>query len=507
VSPPISDPNDRTAVFDPDPESSGAPAGGDGITVLAQLAKMVIQFGAIMLLARLVAPEAFGLVAMIVVVLVLFELCRDLGLSSATVHRAGVKHQDINALFWLGTGVSVAAFTTVAALTPALSAFYGREELTEIAVWLGASVLIGGLATQHLALLRRTRRFAALAATEICAAVAGIVTAVVIAMMDGGVWALVAQRLAWSATLLLAAWMQCSWRPGMPWGRADLRRLLGGRGKTTLLEAADLASRTLDHVLIGWMWGAAVLGLYERANRLLLVPVQRMNRPLMSVAASHLVKFRTRPQRYRQSYLRMFESVSMVSMPAAALIAAAPDWTVAVLLGPQWGGASGIVLWLGVAAFYQPTVNVSGWLLALRGRADDLARCTLTGAAVRVAAMVAGLPFGAVGVAAGFAVSGLLVHVPLAFWMAGRQGPVSVKDLYVATIPSVLAAAAVFATVGALRQIPGLASWDPFPALAAALCLGLAAALLCFAAFRRGRRALRHVPSMTSLLFGAEARP
>lgn len=247
--PPISDSDDRAAVFRPDP--APAPARRSGVIVFAQLSKTAIHLGAIMLLARLVAPEAFGLVAMVVVVLVFLELFRDLALSDVTIRRAAITHAEISTLFWLGAGGSLLAFIAIGMLGPVLSSVYGREELAGMTFWLGAGVLIGGLATQHLALLRRARRFAALAAGEICAAVAGIVAAVVVAMMDGGVWALVAQRLAWASALALAAWTQCRWRPGIPALGDNPRHLSGLKHESVLPSVAELVSRTLDHALVG----------------------------------------------------------------------------------------------------------------------------------------------------------------------------------------------------------------------------------------------------------------
>lgn len=506
MPPPISEPGDHIAADILHYDVSTRSVRGGTVAVVAQFAKLAVQLGAIVLLARLVTPEAFGLVAMVVVVIAFLELFRDLGLASVTVQRAEITDVEVSTLFWAGTVVSIAMFLAVWALGPLLSMIYGRDELTEIAAGLGFGVVLGGLATQHLAILRRQMRFAALAAAEIVAAVAGIITAVIVAMMDGGVWALIAQRLVWSGTLALGAWTLCGWRPGVPAWNIALGRLVGTGGGAAVSSVASMAARTFDHALIGWMWGASVLGLYDRASGLLTAPTRSVNTPLMISATPLLRRLMERPQRYRRAYLRMFEAICMVSMPAAALLVATPDWVVAVLLGPQWADAAGIALWLAVAALYRPAANTAGWLLVSQGRTAELTRWSVAGAALRIAAIVAGVPFGVAGVAAALAISGLVVRLPLLFWLVGRKGPVSARDLYTAMSASVIAAGAVFGAVWGARQVPALMPPDPAAALGAALCLAILAALVCFAGLPRGRRALRDVRSVTSSLFSVEAR-
>jgi PST family polysaccharide transporter len=480
---------------------------GGAVTAIAQFAKMAIQFGAVVLLARLVAPEAFGLVAMVAAALAFFELFRDLGLSMATVQRPTITHEEVSALFWVNTAVCVLVFAVICALAPALTIFYGREELTPIAIWLGFGVAIGGLATQHIAILRRQMRFAALSAAEVGAAVIGIIAAVGVAMNGGGLWALVAQRIAWSAALTALSWSLCGWRPGPPARGIGARRLLVFGGNITLASIVSLAARNLDQVLIGWWWGAVPLGFYERANRLLMAPIQNANTPLMAVAMPMLSRLVDNPDRYRAAYLRVLEGVCMVSMPAAALLIAAPDWTVAVLLGSQWAGAAGIVMWLGVAALYQPATNTTNWLFVTQDRTGELVRWSIAGSALRIAAVVAGLPYGAEAVAAAFAVSGLVLHLPLLFHMVGRKGPVRGRDLYAALAPSALVSAMVFCAVYGARTVPGLMPADPLSALGAAFLIAAIASLLGFAGLPRSRRAMHGALALRSVLFGSGARP
>lgn len=480
---------------------------GGAITVVAQAAKTVLQFGAIILLARLVTPDQFGLVAMVAALLASLELCRDLALSMATAQRPRITHVEVSTLFWLNIGICLVAAAAIIAIGPSLATFYQREEIDEIAVWLAAAVAIASLSTQHVAILRRQMRFAALAAVELGAAAVGFLTAVVVAILEGGFWALVAQRVAWSAALAVASWTLCGWRPGMPSRRVELRALLGFGGGMTLASTLNAIARTVDHVLIGWWAGPYALGLYERANKLLMAPIQNINAPLFAVALPALSRLAGSRERYRRGYLKALEAICMVTMPAAALLIVTPDWVLELLFGPVWADAAPIVMWLGVAALYQPASNTAGWLLITQDRIRDRVRWSVIRSVLRFLAIVAGLPYGAEGVAASLALSGLLLRAPLLFWMVGRTGPVGTWDLYGAIMPSALAAGAVVAALSGLRSVPELLSGEVFVDLVLAVALSAVVSILCYAGFPRGRRALRGFRTIKSAFLRVGARP
>jgi PST family polysaccharide transporter len=434
-------------------------------------------------------------------VLAFFELFRDLGLSTTTIQRPKITHAEVSTLFWINIAVCVLVLLAILALAPALASFYRHPDLARITIWLGIAIAIGGLSTQHIAILRRQMRFAALAAIEIGAAAISILTAVVVAGAGNGVWALVAQRLAWSIALTVSSWALCRWRPGRPTRAIPLRALLGFGGNVTLSSMLNMAARSLDQVLIGWWAGAFALGLYERANKLLMAPIRNVNAPLFAVAMPMLSRLAPYPARYRRAYLRALEAICMVTMPASALLIAAPDWVVSLLLGQQWADAAPIVMWIGVSALVQPATNTTGWLFMSQDRTGEMVRWNMIGSALKLAAIVAGLRFGPVGVAAALAVTGLLIRAPLLFWMVGRTGPVSAADLYGAIGPSAMAAAVVFGTVWLLHNAAPVPPGGSLLHLALAVGVAAAGALLSFVGLPRGRRAQRHLRTVKSAFF------
>ncbi len=463
---------------------------GGVITVGGQILKVVAQTGAMAILARLLRPESFGLIAMAAVIVTVLEMFKDLGLSAATVQREEITHAEVSTLFWVNVGLGVVAGLLMIPLAPLMAWFYHEPQLVGVTLWLGLGFVLSGLSTQHLALLRRQMRFTALAGIQMTAEIAGLTAAIIAAWLGADYWALVIQRLVWAGWLAGGGWIFCGWRPGRPMKLSKVRELLMYGGHITGSNLVSTMVRSLDQILIGWWWGAAPLGLYERAYKILLVPINNLNAPLFTVAMPMLSRLAKQPEQYRRAYLSMVEKLNMVVMPCAALLIAMPDQIVRALFGQQWMGATPIVAWLGVAALYQPIAYTCGWLFMTQDRTREMFWWGIYGSALSAITIVVGLPWGATGVAASFAVGGLVIRLPVLFWMVGRKGPVSAGDMAKSLGPSALASILIVGTLLALRH------WAVFESLTLPRSLGVSGlsmaviALLCFLCVPQSRHAL-----------------
>ena len=473
---------------------------GGVVTVAAQLIKVGAQLGVTAILARLLRPEAFGLVAMVAVIVAVLEMFKDFGLSIATVQRENLTHEDVSALFWVNVALGVIAALLMVPLAPLLAWLYREPALVDVTLWLAIGFVLSGLSTQHLALLRRQMRFTALAMVLMWSEIIGMVAAVIAAFAGAGYWALVLQRLVWALCLALGAWALCPWRPGHPAGLWQVRSLLRFGGHVTGSNLVSTFVRNLDQMLIGWYWGATPLGLYERAFKLLIVPINNLNAPLFSVAMPALSRLADQPAPYRRAYLGTVEKLNMVAMPCAALLIAVPGDVVRVVFGPQWLGATPIVAWLGVAALYHPIGYTCSWLFMTQDRTAEMFRWGLVGSALNAAFIVGGLPFGPVGVAASLAVGGLAVRMPLLFWVVGRRGPVSIGDLVRSTLPSAAASGLVIGALAVVGRFGLLGSGAPLRSLALAALVAAAAAFICFVSLPQSRQALVEFAALPRLL-------
>jgi PST family polysaccharide transporter len=333
-------------------------------------------------------------------------------------------------------------------------------------------------------------RFAAIAGMETTADLASFAVSIALAATGAGYWALVVQRLIPPIMMLLASWIFCRWRPSRPRRSAGVRSLLGFGAGVTASQLAGALARSVDQILIGWLWGPAVLGLYERTTRLLLVPINTINAPVYAAAMPALSRLIDEPARYRSMFSQVMQKLALLTMPVFALAAVTADWVVEILFGPSWHQAIPLVALFSASATFLPVLMACGLLYLTQARTADMLQATMLDAAIAVAAIVAGLPWGVTGVAASIAIVGLVIRTPLAFWLSARRGPVGVGTVWRAVAPPASIAAAIAAIVGGLRLV--LTDRTPM-AMATVAAVALVIALLGLLAWPETRREVRQI--------------
>jgi O-antigen/teichoic acid export membrane protein len=466
----------------------GRTARGGAVTIVTQGLKFLIGIIGTMILARLLTPQDYGLIGMVAVIIGFVSIFKDLGLSSATIQRAEINTVQISTLFWINVALSIAVMLVCVAIAPLVAMFYHESRLLMITLAYGFGFLLGGLAVQHEALLRRQMRFTALAGAEVAALIASVATAVILAWKGAGYWALVMSQLSLGAVYLIAMWTLCSWRPGWPSRNAGVRSMLVFGGNLTGFSIINFFARNVDNLLIGKIWGSQQLGLYAKAYQLLLLPIDQVNSPITAVAVPALSRLADDPERYRQAYMRIVQKVAIITMPGVALMIGTSDWIVRVVLGPQWMDAAWIFSVLGIAGLIQPIANTTGWLFVTQGRTNDMFRIGMIGGPITIAAIIIGLPWGARGVATSYVIAQICLTNVL-FWFVGRRGPVRTQDLYRTIGP--FAAASVSAVFACLAFRYWRGEMNPVVGIMICLMITVVTAVSVLWLLPTGRSAVR----------------
>lgn len=474
-------------------------ARGGAVTVAAQIYKFVASTVGAVVLARLLSPQDYGLVGMVAIVVNFVTMFQYLGLSTATVKWAKLTHQEVSSLFWINLALSVGVTLFTLASAPLLTWFYKDPRLSGITIAYAFTITLSGLGIQHEALLTRQMRFAVIALIEIIAISSGLLSAIVAAWYGAGYWALVLNTFVMLFVTVVGVWAACKWRPGLPTRKSGVRSMLAFGGNLTGFNIMTFFARNLDNALIGKFWGPYQLGLYAKAYQLLLLPMQQINAPFAAVAIPALSRLADSPERYRSAYLKILEKIAMITMPGVAFMIGTSDWLVLFLLGPQWHETGRIFLLLGIAAFVQPITKTSWWLFSTQGRTRDLFHWGLIGGAIAILSIVVGLRWGAIGVAAAYAISDLCVATPILFWYVGRKGPIRASDFYRTVAPSLCASLCALTVLFLCRS-----RLELFQSLFVRLLLGCgittAVSLLILAVIPAGRRAIRDFAEMLLLL-------
>jgi O-antigen/teichoic acid export membrane protein len=409
-------------------------------TSVAQAVALLANLAALPVLARLLEPSDFGLVAMVTVFTGLAAMFVDAGLTMATIQREGLEHQQVSNLFWISAALGLLISIVVSALAPAVAWLYGEPRLVPITIALAVAPFLSGLTLQHQALLRRAMQIKRLAVIQAGSPLLGYSVAIAVAWSYRSYWALVALPIANSGMRLIGAWIACAWRPSLPRRGANVRGMVGFGAHLTGFTFVNYFARSGDNFLIGWAWGSTALGLYERAYKLMMAPLHQINGPLAGIMIPTLSRLNTEPSRYRRAYFRSVAVFQTVSVPLMAFVAVMAPEIVRVVFGTGYEQAGPILRWLAIAGLAQPLTNSLGWLYVSQGRGRELMRWGLLGSSITVVSFLLGLTWGALGVAIAYAAVKLTIVSPLAIWYAGANGPVSRRDLTRACATAILMA-------------------------------------------------------------------
>lgn len=479
--------------FDP-PEGSLRRSVGRGAvaTAIAQAVQVVTQIASVLILSRLLAPGDFGLMAMITPVVAMLGMLQDFGLVQATVQKAQLRREEVNFLFWINIGASFSLALLLVAISPLVAAFYQEPRAAALTAAMVLPMIAGAVGAQHMALLNRRMEFGRMAIITIAAALSTLATAIAWAMVSPSYWALFGASLVGAVLSTVMAWIFSRWRPGIPRRVSEARALLGFGAGITGFNFANFFARNLDNVLIGRVWGEAQLGYYDRAYKLLLFPLSQIANPLSRVMIPALSRMREEPDRYRHAFFRVVKLSLLVSLPGVAFSIATADVLIVFVLGEQWSPSAPIFMALGFAGMIQPLNNPTGWLFISQGRSTDFMIWGLVTAGVAVTAFIAGLPWGAVGVAAAYAISEY-VKTPILWMYVGRRGPVKAGDALRSCWPAILAAHVAFAVIYFLHDV--FAAHGPAGLLAAAL-LSYGVFCLILLLFEQGRDTIKEAATL-----------
>lgn len=384
---------------------------GGAVTLVSQAIKFALQMGSTVILARLLTPGDYGIFGMATVITGFVELFKDLGLSQATIQKAEVNHQQVSTLFWINVAVSIAIAIIVAALAPVVAWFYDEPRLTLVTIVLSTNFILGGLIAQHQAILRRQMQFTSLARIEVLSMAVGLVVAVIIAWLGGGYWSLIGMIVATGIANLLGVWLACAWRPGWISRDAEIGSMLSFGGHLTGFRCVNYFSRNLDNILIGRIWGPQALGFYAKAYQIVLLPIQKINVPVTSVALPALSSLQSEPEQYRRYYYKAILAITVLGMPIICLLFASADKVILLLLGEQWLEVIPIFRFLMPAALISTFNVATGWAYQSLGHTDRQFRWGLFSSAVYVTIFIISVRWGAIGVAAAYGLS-----QPLLLW-------------------------------------------------------------------------------------------
>lgn len=401
------------------------------------LSKMVVLVTTI-ILARLLQPEDFGLLAIGLVVIGYLDFINDFGISAAVIQHDGDPDEAANTAFWINLALG-GALAAVGYLTaPLLASFFSEPRATDLIRVLSLSFPITSIGSIHEARLRRDLRFSRRVVPEFLKGVAKGAVSITLALLGYGVWSLVWGQLAGALAAALAYWVAYPWLPRRRLDRKTSRSLLGFGSQMTLVGLLGGLHKNLDYLVVGRQLDSRQLGLYTMAFRVPQLLIESIVDISGQVAFPAFSQVRSEPDRVRVGLQRMLRLIGIVIVPLGLGVALTADAFVHVFYGERWVDAIPVMQVLAIYMLIQSMSKTCGDVYKAMGRPGILNRLSIVKLAVSLPLLIVAVPHGIVAVAVAQLVSATILTT-LRLILAARIVHVPLLDVITPFIPSVRA--------------------------------------------------------------------
>lgn len=443
-------------------------------TAIQNWGRQIIAFAIFFLLARLLEPKAFGLVALASLFLNFMQVFTDQGFGQAIIQRKEVDKEHLDTAFWTNIALSLLLIVVSIAGAEPISALFKEPALTPIIRWLSLSFLLSGLNGVQSALLSREFKFKVLAVRSLVAVLVGGVVGLVMALRGYGVWSLVGQQLANGIAGVIVLWGTSKWRPGWGFSRHHFRELFSFGINIVGIKFLNFFNRRSDDFLIGYFLGPVALGYYTVAYRVLQIITQLMTSTIDQVALPTFSKMQKEPERLRQAFYKVTQVASFIAFPAFITMAALAPELVQVFFGDKWAPSIPVMQVLAFIGILHSIYFFNSTVIMAMGKPNWQLRINCMNAVSNVLGFLIAVRWGIVAVAAAYVLRGYLLS-PVPLWVIHKLIHINLKTYLRQYIGPILGSLTVVLAILAAKS-----ALTPYLSPAALLAVGLVLAVAVY---------------------------
>jgi len=383
-------------------------------TSIAAVIRAVIQIAQVSILARLLAPQDYGLMAIVSVILSFTALFSDFGMNSAYVQRHDVSEEQRSSLFWLNILISSGLFLVLLILSPFIGWIYSDGRLVPLMMLSGTTFVFNALGQQVRMSAEKNLVFRPVVLIEISSTLLGFIAAVYAAMHGLRVYSLVISGIVSAFVASASAWIFIAngWRPMLRMHFKDIIGFIGFGSTFVSNNLVNQLNSTIDIFLGGKLLSQSDLGLYS-VPRNLTLQVQNLVNPIITRVGFPLIaKVHQDAELVKSVYLKTINMTASTNAPLYICICFFAPEIVMIVLGPDWGESTELLRILALWGALRSTGNPVGSLLMGMGRADTALKWNIGLLLIVSAGLWTGSHWGVIGIAWTLLVIQMVIFVP-----------------------------------------------------------------------------------------------
>lgn len=418
-------------------------------SVAEKLGSMLMQMVVSIVVARMLMPEDFGVLAILTFFAALMVVVVDSGFSQTLIRKSSPTDNDYKSVFLFNVVTSVVLYVAMTALSPAIASYYDLPVITKIAPVLFLMLPVNALCVIQNTIFARQFRFATLSRINFSSAALAGVAAIVMAWSGFGVWSLVAQRLVQVTVKAALLWWRGEWRLQ---GEFDKSALGAMSGFSFRLMGTDIISylyNNISQLFIGKIYSASTLGYYNQAQKLKELPVTSVVQSFQSVTYPALANVKDNKQKFADSYLRVLAITAAVIAPIMVGMVAVADDMFMLLLGERWMPTVPYFKILSLAGLFYPISMIAYNVLKVAGDGKVILSLEVVKKVIMTIILAVTIPHSVVAIAWGMVVMAV-VEFALNAAFSLRFAQLRVSDLFFTLLPIALLTVVMFVAVRAV---------------------------------------------------------
>lgn len=441
------------------------------------LGSRLLTVATFVILARLLDPRSFGLVAFASVAIAFLTIFVQQGFGQALVQTPELEKRHLDTAFWVSMGFSLLLSGVVVGLSWPLARLFHLPEVAPVLQVLSLGFILSGLSSTQIAILQRRMEFRSLAIRLTLGNFVGALVGIVAALLGAGVWSLVAQTLCAAAVGVVVVWTASGWRPGLSVTKATYTELFRFSRNVLGQNVAGFFLRRTDDFFIGAFLGPVLLGVYTVAFRLLIVMLDVSIGTVQAVTLPTFARLQHDIGRLRRAYFAATRVSAVVALPTFCFVLAAAPEVIHVFFGPHWNASVPVMRVLALMGVANTLTSFNGTVLTAVGRPDLTLRFVLIASVANVVGVAIAVHWGILAVAAALVARNVLVGSPMSIHYVKRTlgfGYAEYFRNYAApALASVVMVGVVLATHVGLADVGNLARLAVMLAVGAAVYLAV----------------------------------
>lgn len=358
-----------------------------------------LQFVVTILLARLVAPEQFGVIALLSIFTGVAGAFVDSGFAAALIQKQTTTRLDESTVFWFNVGIGAATSLALFTAAPSIANFFDQPVLVPITRVLSLTIFISSLGSIHFTLLEKALKFRPQVAVGAVSTVLSGTTGIALGWLGFGVWALVWQQVVAAACTSVFIWFLHPWRPTWAFSMSSARSLFGFGGYVLATNILETVYQRFYTILIGKNFGVRDLGFYSRADSTQQLPTGILTTVLMRVAFPVFSVANDDKDRLRRGVRLAVRGAMLLNAPVMLGLAAVSDVLIVTLFGRRWLPAAPILQILCIAGLLWPLHRINLTVLVAQGHSRLFFNLELIKKVLGISLLLGGAAFGVIGVA------------------------------------------------------------------------------------------------------------